>query len=349
MNDQGTTSGSVASTSPVNDAATKSVSEAATESVSVAVIESKSEPAIHDREKVIAAIPAYNEAATIGSVVHSVSSFVDDVVVVDDGSSDATGEIAHKAGATVISHTKNQGKGLSIQRIFEFTRGGNYSKLVLLDGDWQHDPKEIPILLRAQEEQNKDILVGSRYLTEDQTGTPTYRRLGQKFLDVLTGTGNGENVTDSQSGFRVFNREAIESLNLTKRGFGIESEILQLASDNDLEVGEAPISVRYDVPNSNTYNPIQHGLSVVDSIIRVIRDRHPLLFFGVPGLLLTAIGLFYGTWTIYIYKSNGIFYIGKGLFAGILLLLGVLSIFSALIMNMIGNMFKKYGHRKDDV
>lgn len=286
--------------------------------------------------RVLAGIPAYNEAATIGSVVLAAQEYCDHVIVIDDGSTDATATIAGQAGATVLEQHTNEGKGATIRKIFTFAREHDTDRLVLLDGDWQHNPAEIPALLEPLEADDGDVVIGSRYLDGSNGETPLYRRVGQQVLDWGTYLSSGKQVTDSQSGYRAFNRTAIETIDVTEPGFGIETDVVRSVADNGLEIEEVPISVSYDVPTPNSANSVFHGVRVVDTFLRIVRDRHPLLFFGVPGFILTVVGLIYGAWTVSIYQSGGDFYIGKALFSAVLFLVGLLSVYSALIMNMLG-------------
>lgn len=295
----------------------------------------------HLLDYTLIAIPAYNEAATIGSVVHSAREHSNNVLVLDDGSSDPTAQIARSAGAMVIRSEQNGGKGTAIRRIFEFAREREYERLVLLDGDWQHNPHEIPDLVRPLKTQDADIVIGSRYRNGDRGDTPLYRRFGQQVLDLITNFGSKQSVTDSQSGYRAFNRAAIEALDVSDSGFGIETQVLSSATTHGLNVVEVPITVNYNVPNPSTSNSFLHGLRVVDTFLKIVRDRHPLLFFGVPGTLLLLAGLGYGVWTLSLYDSGRGFYMGKALISGILFIVGMLSVYSALIMNMIGNQMNK--------
>jgi glycosyltransferase involved in cell wall biosynthesis len=285
---------------------------------------------------VMVGIPAYNEAATIGSVVVAAAKHVDRIVVVDDGSFDATPEIARDAGATVIEQASNQGKGAAVRRALEHARERDIEQFVLLDADWQHDPAEIPSLLEPIERGDADIVIGSRYTEERAGGTPLHRRIGQVVLDTMTMFGAGTYVTDSQSGFRAFGREAIERIEIRETGFGIETEMLRSANDEGLTVTEVPISINYNVPAPNTANSFLHGISVVDTILRIVRDRRPLLFFGVPGLTLMGIGLWYAAVTMSGYQPGQVFPLARALYSGVTFIVGILSVYSALIMHMLG-------------
>lgn len=289
------------------------------------------------RSSVMVAIPAFNEAATIGSVVIAAGRYVDNVVVIDDGSLDATLEIAREAGATVIEQRRNQGKGAAIRRALEFARENDMEQFVMLDGDWQHDPAEIPRLLEPIESGKADIVIGSRYTGKGAGDTPLHRRIGQVILDTLTMVGSGTYVSDSQSGFRALGREAIERIEIREVGFGIETEMLRAAADEGLTVTEVPISINYNVPAPNTANSFMHGFSVVETILRIVRDRRPLLFFGVPGLTLMAFGLGYGALTMSTYQTGQPFPLARSLYSSVTFIIGVLSVYSALIMHMLGN------------
>jgi glycosyltransferase involved in cell wall biosynthesis len=128
---------------------------------------------------VLVAMPAYNEEKYIGTLVLQASQYADEVIVLDDGSADDTSKVAQLAGATVIRHPENRGKGASIQRILSEAKKRNPQILVLLDADSQHNPEEIPILTKPISE-GFDLVIGSR--EAQRSKTPFYRRMGQKVL-----------------------------------------------------------------------------------------------------------------------------------------------------------------------
>jgi len=145
------------------------------------------------------AIPAYNESTAIGSTVLAAKSVSRHVLVVDDGSSDETASLAKRAGATVIEHDENCGKGGAIKTIFQYVRDTHYEALVLIDGDGQHLPEDIPDVVEPvlSNEQEAEMVIGSRYMDSKQTETPLYRRFGQKTLDTLTTGSSGAALTDT--------------------------------------------------------------------------------------------------------------------------------------------------------
>ena len=147
------------------------------------------------KPKIVAAIPCFNEARCIGSVVLKAKKFVDAVVVIDDGSTDATAEIVAEAGAVIHRHDQNQGYGASIRSAFAKGRQLNADILVTLDGDGQHDPSDIPNLVKPLLEGEADVVVGSRFLGEVKR-PPFYRRLGQRVLTTTTNLGSGQALSD---------------------------------------------------------------------------------------------------------------------------------------------------------
>ncbi|QIO24119.1 glycosyltransferase family 2 protein [Haloarcula sp. JP-L23] len=288
---------------------------------------------------VIAGVPAYNEEVAIGSVVHGVSEYVDEVVVVDDGSDDDTSKLARRAGATVLEHECNAGKGSAMRSLLSYAKSASYDALVVLDGDGQHLPDDIPNVVEPVLAGDADIVIGSRY-SDDQTHdeTPLYRRFGQTILDALTFVSVGANVSDSQSGFRAFSPTAVESLSLTTNGYGVETEMLSEATKKDLRIQERPINVRYKDVDGQTYNSVHHGIAVVALILQLIRDKHPVLFFGVPGIILTTVGTIYGVHAILLYQQSGVFYAAKVLTAGFVTIPGILAIFCGLVLNSVQRM-----------
>ncbi|WP_266080487.1 glycosyltransferase family 2 protein [Haladaptatus caseinilyticus] len=299
------------------------------------------EPVSHSNE-IVVGIPAYNEEIGIGSTVLTAQRHADSVIVVDDGSTDDTAMVASEAGATVIEHESNEGKGSAIQTLFEYSRTVEFDVLVLLDADGQHASKDIHAVAETVLEGDADLAIGSRYLspsTDDET--PAYRRFGQKILDYLTSHSSNVALTDTQSGFRALSAETIEKIRLRTNGIGVESEMVDQVVRRELSIREVPIDVRYEGIDGQTYNPIHHGLVVTMFLLQLVQDRHPLVFFGVPGILFILAGTLYGIDAILIYQTTGTFYPSKVLVAGFVTIFGVLGVFCGLVLNRITNLIRE--------
>lgn len=281
--------------------------------------------------KTLVAIPAYNEETALGSVILKAREHVDEVLVVDDASEDGTSRVAKMALATVISHHRNLGKGAAVRTAFDYARRNGHELLVLIDGDGQHESDEIPNLMVPILEGEADVVLGLRWGKADDM--PMYRRAGKRVLDYATGAFAGI-LTDSQCGFRAFSRRAIDALEPNVLGFGTESELLIQAKEAGLRMVEIPIRSRYDVGGS-TLGPVEHGFSVIDSLLRVVAQRHPLFTFGLPGILMFLLGVYVGFYTLQVYDQTGGFVVGYAFLAVILFILGSLGFFTGLILNVL--------------
>ncbi|MDV3243540.1 MAG: glycosyltransferase family 2 protein [Nitrososphaerales archaeon] len=247
----------------------------------------------------VACIPAYNEERTIAKVVIAAQRQVDQVIVCDDGSSDMTGTIAGRLGARVIRHERNMGKGEALRSLFLASREAVADVMVTIDGDGQHDPDEIPQLLDALGREKADVVIGSRFI-ENSGGVPTHRRFGNRVLNAFTVPG----ISDTQSGFRAYNKRAIETLLPAEMGMGVDSEILMDAMARGLRVVEIPASVKYGIGKTSTHNPVFHTLDVMMSAVKLTSIRHPLIFYGLPGLALIVAGLFYAYHAIVLFSTQ---------------------------------------------
>jgi glycosyltransferase involved in cell wall biosynthesis len=245
-----------------------------------------------DRPHILVCIPAYNEAKTIKDVVRKAKKYAQYVIVYDDGSSDETYIIAKSSGADqVIRSTENKGYGVAIRALFQAAREKDADLMVTLDSDGQHDPDQIPDLIKPICEEGFDITIGSRFLrSEDKVGIPSYRSFGIRAITRLANYASYRDITDAQSGFRAYNNKAITSINLFEEGMAVSTEILSRAQERHLLIKEVPVTVRYNTSNhTSTHHPITHGIAVIYSLVQFISLRHPLAFYGLPGLTLLII------------------------------------------------------------
>jgi len=287
--------------------------------------------------EIIAAIPCFNEELFIGSVALKTKDYVDQVLVIDDGSTDKTAMVAEKAGATVIRHGSNKGKGAAVSTAFEYARKAGCKALVLLDGDGQHDPAYIPSLIKPVLEDKADMVVGSRYM-EVKSSIPGYRTWGHRVLTFFTNLGSRVKLTDSQSGLRAFSPKAIQAFSFVEQGLSVESEMQFLANDTSLRVTEIPINVGYY--SKAKRSPLAHGMGVLNSIMGLISRRIPLFFFGVPGVLMLAFGFWEGWRVIHGWDTYHDFWLGPALIAVLLCVVGALSLFTGLILHTIRSFLK---------
>ncbi len=193
--------------------------------------------------RIIAIVPAYNEESVVADTVLRTKPFVSEVLVINDGSQDATAERAREAGAVVYTHRLNRGLGASLATGIAAALERGADVVLTLDADGQHNPAEIPMFLEALEMRKVDAVIGSRLLNGE--GMPLMRRVYNWVGNLLTYLLFGLWVTDSQGGFRAFTRAGAQKLDLRCNRMEVSSEIIKEIHDKKIPFCEIPSSVRY--------------------------------------------------------------------------------------------------------
>jgi len=299
------------------------------------------DPATPADATVVVGIPAYNEAATIADVVGAAREVADVVIVVDDGSTDDTVAAARAAGAVVVEHDHNQGYGAALKTIFEAGARRVPEHLVILDGDGQHDPGDIPRLVECQRATDAQIVIGSRFAEDATTDAPLYRRFGLHVINALTNLSLGvvrpaTRISDTQSGFRAYDRRAIRAFaagDSIGDHMSASTDILYQAHHHDFDIAEVGTDVSYDRDDTSTQNPIAHGVTLVSNILRTVEQDRPIPVLGIPGFVLTLVGIGFGYWTFSNYITTGVFPVGLAVTSAFFGLVGVFAAFTAIILH----------------
>jgi glycosyltransferase involved in cell wall biosynthesis len=298
------------------------------------------------RPKVFAVIPAYNQESSIGEVVKLALQHIDHVVVIDDGSFDKTAEVAEDAGALVRRHPMNMGYGAAVKSGLTMALRGNADIVVTLDADLQHDPEDIPSLLRPILDGDAEIVIGSR--TDGKGNMPAYRRAGVKFITKLVQY-NGVPVKDAQSGFRAYSAKALRTIlpSISEQGFGLITESLAEASRYNIPIAEVPVVIKYGTGvKTSTKNPVSHGVGAVYSMVYYIAERRPLLIVGLPGVILLVLGIIGLMRTLEIFNETGQFAIGTGVLAVGGAVLGAMLMVVAVILAVLARMSNRISNLK---
>lgn len=304
------------------------------------------QPAPNHDPIVVAIIPAYNEERFIASVALATRDYATHVIVVDDGSTDRTAYLAEAAGAVVVRMPQNGGKAEALNAGFRRSREFKPDVVVCLDGDAQHEPSEIPRLMRPILAKEADVVIGSRFL-DVKSAIPRWRRLGQHSLTAVTNTLSGVRVTDSQSGFRAFSPTAMQSLRFRTGGLSLESEMQFLFKSSELRIVEVPISVKY--LDGNKRNPVVHGLEVVEAMLRLVARRRPLLFMSLPGLASSFLGIYLGMRVSLVMQRTGELMVGTAMLTVLLIIVGLLLAMTGVMLHSIGHFVDRLREEIKDI
>jgi len=280
--------------------------------------------------KITIGIPAYNEEKNIASIITKLKKITDSIIVCDDGSSDTTSDISKNLGAIVITHKKNMGYGVAITSIFQKAKELNSDLLVTFDADGQHRVEDIEKVVEPIKNNTADLVIGSRFL-DKKSNVPNYRKIGIKVITKITNASIKKKLTDSQSGFRAYNKQVLSQISPSDIGMGISTEILIKSSSKGLRIMEVPITILY-LGDTSTHNPVSHGTSVLLSTIKFTSIEHPLKFYGIPSVIFLIIGGIFTTLAIQYYIDVGRLNSNLILIGGGTVLIGIILLICAILL-----------------
>ncbi|MEO8217858.1 MAG: glycosyltransferase family 2 protein [Acidobacteriota bacterium] len=218
-------------------------------------------------ERIVVAIPALNAEATIGGIVRACLQHLPDVIVIDDGSSDGTGVEAREAGADVIRHPRNRGKGAALKTAFQLALDRGFDAVVTLDADGQHLADEIPKFVALWKETGAHLIIGSRRHLFDQM---VRRRRGANLFSAWTiSIASGTRISDSQSGYRLYSSDLLRKTHILANGFDAESEVIVRAGRDGSAIISMPIGLGFvDGVQTSHYRPLSDTLRIAWRVMR---------------------------------------------------------------------------------
>lgn len=218
-------------------------------------------------ERFVAIIPALNAEHTVPRVIELARRHIEPIVVIDDGSTDRTGDVARAAGAIVLRHEVNRGKGAALKTGFAWARRNGYDGVITLDADGQHLPSELPKFLRERLVGGEDLIIGGRSHLFGQM-LPR-RRNANRFSAWCIAKCSGAPITDSQSGFRFYSAKLIDGMKLRTDGFDMESEVIVRAGRRGFRIVTIPIELGFvDGLSTSHYKPLKDTLRIAWTVTR---------------------------------------------------------------------------------
>lgn len=283
---------------------------------------------------ILVCIPSYNAESTIKEAINICKPFASEILVINDGSSDNTEEIARKAGADIITHRKNRGYGGAIKTALEEGLKRNAKVTITFDADLQHDAKDIPKIIKPILSNEADIVIGSRFL-EKNNDVKTYRKFGIRFITSLVRAFSGNNISDAESGFRGYSIDSLKQLipMLETEGMGMSAEILLKASVSKLKIVEVPRKEMYpENVQTSSQNPLKHGLSVILTIFKLVIETKPLVAFGIPSMFFFISSIIGSVYVVNFYNEVGRLPLGMTVFTVLLISIGFFLLLAAMIL-----------------
>lgn len=311
---------------------------------------------MYKNKSVCVVVPAYNESTQIGKVIETMPDFVDAVVIIDDASTDNTIEIVKEyeqqnEKITLIQHEKNQGVGEAIATGYKWARDNDFDMAVVMAGDGQMDPVDLPLLLEPVAEDRADYSKGNRLFTgEAYTKIPRVRYIGNAFLSLLTKIASGYwHVADSQSGYTVINKRALHLIDwdhMYKR-YGQPNDLLTRLNVYNFRVADIPIEPVYNIGETSGLKIKKVIFTISWLLLKmflwrlkekyVIRDFHPLVFFYFMGLILFPLGLISGIYLFLFRIFSGPVAETSALFSAFLFITGMQFLLFAMWFDMEAN------------
>ncbi len=286
----------------------------------------------------LACIPAFNAEKTIGQVVKECLLYVDEVIVCDDGSTDNTAVAAEKNGAVVIRHEKNYGYGAGLITLFDKAREKNPDVMITLDADGQHIPEYIPQLIAPLSYKGTDVVIGSRFM-KNNSDTPKFRKTGIKIITAATNIDGKLKLTDAQSGFRAYSKNAVQLIHPTEYGMSASTEILSKVVNKGLKIVEVPIVISYDSTDSKS-KAVPHGIAVLMNVLKYMSIKHPIASYGLPGVVLLIVGSILGFQFFDVYFNQSVVLIGTLLGSVITFLAGTILLTTSIILFSMANIIR---------
>ncbi len=215
-------------------------------------------------------LPSYNVSRTVKQVIREANLFVGDIIVIDDGSSDRTGEIALACGAVVLKHPQNCGKGMALRTGFDYAIRAGYQLIITMDSDGQHKPSDLPCFLDRFRQTKPDILIGGRF--ENRSSMPIHRQLNNRLISTVGTALCRQRVPDFQSGYRLIRAEVLKAVSLKTERYETESELLIKAARLGFSIESIPIRAVYGDEISNI-KPFREIRLFTKLLIASLRDR----------------------------------------------------------------------------